>query len=285
MNGAESPTLAKVSLVLLMLFAVVACASGDPQRRDTTEGPASSVPTSLPTPSPSPPPKASGGAITKVGPAAGSRPVVLTAADGVRLGGRVFGSGRSWVVLSHMGRPGDDQTQWFPLASSLARAGFTVLTYNRRGVCIDVGSGCSEGADVLADTWQDVLGAYRYASARGDHVALVGASIGAMASLAAAAQPQVKADAVVFIAGILNGSGYDSASNVRRVHAPMMFVSGENDGYGAAAVARQLYTSAPGTKELQIVDSPLHGAEMYQPDQPTFQPLVTRLAAFVTRHR
>jgi len=54
-----------------------------------------------------------------------------------------------------------------------------------------------------------------------------------------------------------------------RPDASMMFVSGENDGYGAAAVARQLYKSAPGPKELQIVDSQL----------------VTRLAAFVTRHR
>lgn len=64
----------------------------------------------------------------------------------------------------------------------------------------------------------------------------------------------------------------------------MMFVSGEHDTYGAAAAARQLYGSATGAKELQIVDSSLHGAEMYQPDQPTFKPLVTRLTSFLTRH-
>lgn len=230
MDGGQYPTSSKVALVVLVLWAVVACSPEDRQRRDKTNGAATAAPTTLLTPSPSTLPTASGGIISRGGPAAGSRPVVLTAVDGVRLGGRVFGSGRSWVVLSQMGRPGDDQTQWFPLASALAEAGYTVLTYNRRGVCIDVTAGCSEGADVLADTWKDVLGAYRYASARGDDVALVGASIGAMASLAAAAQPQVKAKAVVFIAGILNGSGYDWEGNARRVDAPKLFVSGKNDG-------------------------------------------------------
>lgn len=198
-----SATLARVALILLLLSAMVACSNGDRPRGEAAGGPASSAPTSrFPSPAPAPS-KATGGTVTDTGPAAGSQPVVLPALDGVRLGGRVFGSGRSWVVLSHMGRAGDDQTQWFALARSLSGAGFAVLTYNRRGVCIDAERGCSEGDTVLADTWKDVLGAYRYASARGDDVALVGASIGAMASLEAAAQPQAKVDAVVFIAGIL----------------------------------------------------------------------------------
>ena len=62
-----------------------------------------------------------------------SDPVRFRGAGGVRLEGRVFGSGDVGVVLGHM-RPGD-QSQWFGFATLLADRGYLALTYDRRGVC------------------------------------------------------------------------------------------------------------------------------------------------------
>jgi dienelactone hydrolase len=55
-----------------------------------------------------------------------SEPVRFRGAGGVRLDGRVFGSGDVGVVLGHM-RPGD-QSQWLGFAARLADRGYLVLT-------------------------------------------------------------------------------------------------------------------------------------------------------------
>ncbi|HEU4831977.1 MAG TPA: hypothetical protein VFU18_04640 [Actinomycetota bacterium] len=62
-----------------------------------------------------------------------SESVRFRGAGGVRLEGRVFGSGDVGVVLGHM-RPGD-QSQWLGFVALLADRGYMVLTYDRRGVC------------------------------------------------------------------------------------------------------------------------------------------------------
>lgn len=74
-----------------------------------------------------------------------SEPVRIPGDGGVRLEGRLFGSGEVGVALAHM-RPGD-QSQWFELAGLLANNGYRVLTYNRRGNCQGGEFGCSGGND------------------------------------------------------------------------------------------------------------------------------------------
>ena len=75
-----------------------------------------------------------------------SEPVRLHGDGGVRLEGRLFGSGVVGVALAHM--RGGDQSQWFELAGLLADNGYRVLTYNRRGSCPGGELGCSGGHDV-----------------------------------------------------------------------------------------------------------------------------------------
>jgi hypothetical protein len=55
-----------------------------------------------------------------------SEPVLLHGDGGVRLEGRLFGSGDVGVALAHMA--GGDQSQWFGLAGLLADNGYRVLT-------------------------------------------------------------------------------------------------------------------------------------------------------------
>src|ERR1044071_7133484 len=56
--------------------------------------------------------------------------VGFTAADGVQLKGRIFGSGRTAVILSNMGD--NDPGPWEGFAPELAAKGYLVMTYSFR---------------------------------------------------------------------------------------------------------------------------------------------------------
>ena len=47
----------------------------------------------------------------------GSNAVHFRSDDDVMLAGRLFGSGPTVVILSHMGPTGNDQTEWWPMAT------------------------------------------------------------------------------------------------------------------------------------------------------------------------
>jgi pimeloyl-ACP methyl ester carboxylesterase len=212
-------------------------------------------------------------------------PVRFRASDGVLLDGRLFGDGRVGIVLSHMGRGGDSQRDWYPLARSLARQGYLVLTYNRRGVCPRGGAGCSKGVDDLPNSWKDVAGAYRFLRRKGaEAVALVGASIGAMSSLEAAARRDLRVAAVVEIAGINDASGYSfTRADLRRLEGAKLFVSASRDPYGAAAAARTWYRWARPPKRLAIVPSDLHGTDLLRPGEETRRALMVLVRSFLQR--
>ena len=65
--------------------------------------------------------------------AAGSDPVRFDAGGGIRLAGRLFGSGRVIVVLAH--QVDDDQSDWYPFAKRLVSLGYRALTFDLRGYC------------------------------------------------------------------------------------------------------------------------------------------------------
>jgi hypothetical protein len=142
---------------------------------------------------------------------------------------RLFGDGEPGVVLSYMGNPGDDQADWYGVATSLAEDGYTALTYNRRGVCPGGQHGCSAGPSSYGASWKDVVGAFRYLRERGARrVVLVGASIGAMSSLFAAASGRIEPAGLIEIGGVNHVSGYDfDRRQVGRVPGAKLFVSSE----------------------------------------------------------
>lgn len=201
---------------------------------------------------------------------AGSRRVTFQASDGVRLGGRVFGTGHLAIVLSHMGRGSDDQSDWYGTAAMLADHGYQVLTYDRRGVCPGGLRGCSEGDNILNENWKDVAGAYAYLRAHGARrVVLGGASIGAMGTFYAMQHTDIKPAGVVWIAGVLSASAYTfTKATVSRVTAPKLLVAGAGDPYGAAGDTELLSQWVTGPKRLLIVPSRWHGTDMLQPGRP-----------------
>lgn len=211
--------------------------------------------------------------------------VLFPAADDVTLAGTLFGEGETAVVLSHMGRGGDTQEDWYGVAAALADRGFTALTYNRRGVCL-AGEGsedCSEGSDDLRASWKDVVGAVTYLESRGAHrVVLVGASIGAISSLLAAASGRIEPAGLIEFGGINRASGYDfTPAQIARIPGSKIFASSRGDIYGGAASGREWYRWASEPKRLVILPGDEHGTDMLVEGEPTAGKLERLIVDFV----
>ncbi len=191
-----------------------------------------------------------------------STAVSFESTDGVRLEGRVFGTGPSAVVLSHM-RPAD-QSSWFGFARRLAEGGYLVLTYNFRGYCPGGDAGCSEGRRDIAQIWRDVLGAIGFLRAEYGvgRVSLVGASMGGTASLMAAAETGIDVDSVISLSAPASFEGLVADQGVLgRSMAAKLFIAGVGDA-SAATAAELLYQQSPPPKRVEVVPSDEHGTDL-----------------------
>jgi dienelactone hydrolase len=170
-----------------------------------------------------------------------------------------------------MGRPGDRQDDWESFARELADRGYRALTYQRR--------------DAFEDVWQDVLGGADYLREHGaDKVLAAGASIGAMASLYAAERSNANLDGVIWLAGVLQGSGYDfQRADAARIACPMLFISGDRDSYGAAQAARRLHGWATAPSQLLILRTQRHGTDILDEGGATARKLTLAMVRFVKR--
>lgn len=199
------------------------------------------------------------------GPAAATA-VGFRAGDGVGLRGRLFGRGTAAVVLAHMGNAVSNEADWYPLARRLARAGYLVLTYNRRAVCSGekVHYDCSAGANDWGKAWQDVVGAVRFVASRGArHVAVGGSSIGGTTVVYAAATGRIHPVALFSLAGVNHISTYSlTPADLRRVGAAKLFLSGRRDADGAAS-AREFARWARPPKRMVLLDTDYHGTDMF----------------------
>lgn len=201
------------------------------------------------------------------------QPIEFSARDGETRSGRLFGDGPVGVVLSHMGRSQDGQDDWAAYARELADRGIRVLTY--------------EGRDRLENSWQDVLGAADHLVATGaERIVLAGASIGAMASLHAAAQAPRQVGGVIWLAGVREENGYDfQPHDVAGLGCPVLFIAGEGDAHGAARDTRELHgwaeTSGETPSELLIVDSIRHGTDILADGGPPATQVRDAMTAFV----
>jgi dienelactone hydrolase len=201
----------------------------------------------------------------------GSTAVSFSADDGIHLEGRLFGSGPIGVILAHCDEPDAAQGTWFPFATDLAKAGYLVLTFDFRGYCPRGFAGCSAGPSDRTNTWHDVVGAMAFLKQGGARVAfLIGASLGAHTVLWAAAQPGVTVAGVVALAGGLGTlPGYTlTPSMMARIAAPKLFIASLHDATqpDAAEAARALFKLARQPKQLVLIDSLYHGAELLTGD-------------------
>jgi len=145
--------------------------------------------------------------------------VVFKSTDGVPLQGKLFGTGSTGVILAHMFPA--DQTSWVPLALALAQKGYRVLTFDFRGY------GESGGKKVVAEIDRDLEGAYRFLEPRVTRIFLIGASMGATASMIVASRLPVAG--VVCLSGPVAFRGLDAEQAAGKGKAPVLFIASEGD--------------------------------------------------------
>ena len=156
----------------------------------------------------------------------------------------ILGAGRVGVVLSN--QSGNTLCAWLPFARSLAARGVRALVYDYR----------------WGTQSQEAIAAAAGLRARGaKRVALVGASLGAGASLVAAS---MRPRGVV---GVVSLSGESFITGVRqaipRLVLPVFFVAAQDDDYGAGTDAQDFYEHAPSKdKRLLIFPGKAHGTDL-----------------------
>lgn len=149
-----------------------------------------------------------------------SRDVSFATSDGVRLTGRLFGSGRVGITLAHMFPA--DATSWYEVADDIAGAGYMVLAFNFRG------HADAEGERDLDKANIDMEAAKDYLAAQGAKTfAFVGASMGGTASLVAA--EAIDTLAIVTLSAPLRFMGLDAASVAGRIQRPVLLIAAEGD--------------------------------------------------------
>jgi pimeloyl-ACP methyl ester carboxylesterase len=214
----------------------------------------------------------------------GTSEVRFPSEDGVELRGRLFGSGGKVVLLSMMGIPAAAQTDWLPLARTLAGHGYRVVSYNYRGACnayvlID----CSEGDYDLTHAEDDLLGAIELARALEgfDSLTLVGADLGATVSLDVASRPGEDFAGIVSLSGVEAAQGYDVGRDViQAVDEPKLFVVGRADEDRVPTFRHWVAWSGSSGRELTF-DTQLRGTFMLAPIAPQDQGIPAKLSRTV----
>jgi pimeloyl-ACP methyl ester carboxylesterase len=191
--------------------------------------------------------------------------------DPIVLNGRVFGSGPTGVILSHM-RLGD-QTAWYPFATELAETGdYTVLTYDFRGFNESTGDKQFDRIDTdlaaALDYMREDLGI--------EEVFLVGASIGGTASLLVASREDVAGVATVSAVGQF--PPFDVVDAVAEVRDPKLFIT-SGDDVPQARAQEEFWEVAQQPKEQHLYPGDAHGTDLF--DTEHAEDLKARLKAFL----
>lgn len=180
--------------------------------------------------------------------------VAFRSTDGTRLRGHLWASGPNAVVFSHMF--GTTQSIWYDLAGKLAAQGYTVLTFDFRGV------GTSSGKLVIRHVYRDTLGAVRFIRRRNpEKIVVMGASMGGTSSIVAAGQTKV--DGLVVIASGMLFQGLDARPYLATLQMPKLFIVGTEDAPFNQSV-RTMHERSPEPKQLRMIPTAAHGTYMFR---------------------
>jgi alpha/beta superfamily hydrolase len=228
---------ASLALCLLAAFILAAC---------------SAPPTAEPSPTPEPQPS--------VTPTAGTdqffETVDFQTSDGTQLSGRIFGNGPTAVILAHMG--GATQGSWYIMAKLLAEEGFTVMTFDFRGV------GQSEGFRLLSQAPLDLMAAVELLEARGhERIACVGASYGGTACMAVATEYPFIALAVLSSRFTEGSPNTITTDELAELTMPKLFISSENDHLNIPGIIQEMYDISQEPKQVIFYPGGYHGTALF----------------------
>ena len=255
---------------------VAACSSGSGAGGRPEARPASVSATAGPSAPPPEPAEQCGG-----GPAVPAEPFWLSGVRGTQLAAATVGTGSDVAVFVHeSGLSG--LCGFWPYAVWLAQGQLL------RAVLFDqCGYGASfcgkdsatEPEDWITSTKTAVAWARSHGARR---VTLVGASVGGIVALHAAASIQPAVDAVVDLSGELTWSGLDSLTAARTLTVPVLYAVAPHDEYVTVADMRRIY-AATGSRSKRLVQAENgHGWEMLTPPSRTgWSPLAAQVAAII----
>lgn len=176
--------------------------------------------------------------------------VTFQTADDVSLHGLLLGSGRAAIILAHQVYSSADS--WLAIAPRLADAGFQVLAIDFRGNGRSAfGPGGSPNYRV------DLAAAEEFVRSRGaESVILIGASMGGIASLEAAATTVRAAAVITLSAPRTFGNMEVSDEDLAAIEAPLLLMNSREDPY--AADTREMAAAAE-EATLEMYPGNLHG--------------------------
>ena len=180
--------------------------------------------------------------------------VTFMTEDSIELNGNIFGSGKKWVILSHMFPT--DQTSWFEFAEILKENGCAVLTYDFRGY------GKSGGTKDVSKLDIDLAAALTYIKQYDPElIYLMGGSMGGTASLFVASKERI--DGVISFSSPEEWEGISAISVIGEIVAPKLFIASKGDT-GAANSATEMYEKSMEPKQLEILDGDSHGTFIFE---------------------
>jgi pimeloyl-ACP methyl ester carboxylesterase len=180
------------------------------------------------------------------------------AADGTKLVGHRFGKGTTAVILAHQSE--GSLCDWLPYARRLATRGYFVFPIDFRGYGFSQLRTGRAANRYAADLAAAVKAMRRLGKKK---VILVGASMGGIASLVAAANVAPPVDGVVSISAPARFRGLDAVKTAPRLRVPVLSVAAEDDdsaGYDFSADAEAIHAATAATdKRLELLPGALHG--------------------------
>jgi pimeloyl-ACP methyl ester carboxylesterase len=182
----------------------------------------------------------------------------FSAADGTKLVGHQFGKGTTAVILAHQSE--GDLCDWAPYARRLASKGYFVFPVDFRGYGL---SQVRTGA--AANRFPSDLAAATKALRKlgKKKVFLVGASMGGLASLVAAANVTPAVAGVVSISGPARFRGMDALKSAPRLRVPVLYLaaaSDDNAGFDFSNDAKAMHSAtASADKRLEVLPGAAHG--------------------------
>lgn len=157
----------------------------------------------------------------------------------------ILGTSKRAVVLSD--ESDENACSWRSLAATLAAGGYRVALY-----------------DYTADPRANLASVVAYLRGTGARtIALVGASEGAKTSIVVGAGLNPPADAVVSLSAEEALLGTDVAPYAAQLRAATLFVTAQDDPFGAATATVAYYRAAPAAaKQLLVRPGMAHGTEL-----------------------
>ena len=265
-------------MLVALALAAAGCAGGENESGSPT------TPATLAAPKTPPPPATRCGA-----PNAPAKSIWLQAADGTRMDGAIVGDGTIGVLFLHEypGPPNGAFCGWWPYAAWLARHHVRSLLVNLR--CFGE-SACPSGKHV-ADPTGDVRGGIATLERLGaERIVFVGASLGGVVAIKAAAEIRPPVAAVVDLSGeldlgnLLGGtSDLDAGSAARNVVSPALLAVARGDRYTSVPEMKSIYRRLRSKRKRLIIEPAGlgHGWDMLTGTSGGWSPLANQVLAFV----